>query len=233
MRDEVRQLVALQAKDGLCVELELQLKRLERARVKEGQALARRRSDLEVVRQQVKDLERESRLKNLAVDDLDEQIRGYQRKLSEGIISFKEMQALEEKITNQRQRIGRMEDEALALMEEVEQRRQQLREEEETFKKHERDSSARDRKLKARMTQVTEEISQANQGRSEVAKGVPAHFLSRYEELHSRFNDPVVAIVNGSCSGCKLKLSGNTVERARSSVEIVTCEHCSRILYVG
>jgi hypothetical protein len=232
VREEISQLVALQAKDSQCAGLDAQLKRLEQARVRQTEAVEERRRKVDEVRQQLSDLERKSRLKNLEVDELDEQIRGYKRQLSEGIISFKEMQALEEKIANQRQRIGKMEDEALELMDDVEHRRRLLKEEEDTFKDYERKAAARDGELSSQLGQLSAEIARCREERDNAANEIPSHFLSRYEGLHSLFKDPVVAVVHGSCSGCKLKLSGNTIERARSSIEIVTCEHCSRILYV-
>ena len=151
MREEIRQLVVLQAKDAQCAGLDAQLKRLEQARVRQAEAVEERRRKVDEVRQQLSDLERKSRLKNLEVDELDEQIRGYKRQLSEGIISFKEMQALEEKIANQRQRIGKMEDEALELMDDVEHRRRLLKEEEDTFKEYERKAAARDGELSSQL----------------------------------------------------------------------------------
>jgi predicted nucleic acid-binding Zn-ribbon protein len=54
--------------------------------------------------------------------------------------------------------------------------------------------------------------------------------LRRYDELLRTHDDPIALVQSGVCSGCKLRVSEITVERVRQ--EIVTCENCSRLLYM-
>ena len=60
---------------------------------------------------------------------------------------------------------------------------------------------------------------------------MPPYALAQYEGLRATFPNPVAAIDHGTCGGCKIRVSANTVERVRAGREIVTCEHCSRILF--
>jgi len=230
--EEITLLLTVQEKDQQGVDLSLKVERLEKQKIQVQRRLDEERAAVDRVRQQLQQLEHNSRLKNLEVDDLDMQIREYQKRLNQGIISFKEMEALRTKILNQRERISEMEDEALALMDEIEVTKTRLAEEEKALGEREKEFTARSQEIASRIAQLREEIASCMEERAEVAARIPAHLLTRYENLHTKFNDPVVTILGGTCSGCKLKVSGNAIERARNGAEIVTCENCSRILYI-
>ncbi|HDL86569.1 MAG TPA: hypothetical protein ENH11_09650 [Candidatus Acetothermia bacterium] len=168
---------------------------------------------------------------NLEVDKLDDQIREYQDQLDTGIISFKEMEALRMKISNQRIRIGEMEDEALHLMDEIEETTAQHAREVENLAAREVDLDSEMAKIDVHIEQLRRELDDWKEKRARIVAVLPRHTVQQYDHLHVKFDDPVVPIEKGTCSGCKLTVSGTTVERARDGMEIVTCENCSRILY--
>ncbi|MEA1871695.1 MAG: C4-type zinc ribbon domain-containing protein, partial [Candidatus Bipolaricaulota bacterium] len=182
--------------------------------------------------ERLEELKHESRLKNHEVDTLDVQIHSYRKELKEAIISYKEMEALRVKISNQSERIDEMENVALSLMDQIEEMAVRLN-------KAKVDLSAREEKLNAdcavivdRITQVKEGIERVERERAEIAAKIPSHLFKRYEHLHMKFSDPIVTINDGACSGCKLTVSGTTIGRVRSGLEIVSCENCSRVLYI-
>lgn len=230
--EEITLLLTVQEKDQQGADLSLKVGRLEEQRIQAQHRLGEERAAVDRVRQKLQQLEHNSRLKNLEVDDLDMQIRDYKKRLNQGIISFKEMEALRTKILNQRERISEMEDEALGLMDEIEVTKTRLAEEKKVLGEREKEFTVRSQEIASRIAQLKKEIASRMKERAEVAAKIPAHLLTRYENLHTKFNDPVVTIVDGTCSGCKLRVSGNTIERARNGAGIVTCENCSRILYV-
>ena len=64
------------------------------------------------------------------------------------------------------------------------------------------------------------------------AEGEP--LLGRYRRiLQSKKKHPVAALVGGTCSGCHMKVTAQTVAIARSNQEqnIAACESCGRLLY--
>ncbi len=232
MTEEITLLLVLQGKDQKQADLQSQVKRLEAQKAQVERTLQDERAVVDQLRQNLMELEHTSRLRNLEVDDLDAQIRSYQKRLDEGIISFKEMEALRTKIAHQKERISEMEDEALALMDDIETTKSQLAAAEARLAEREKELDTSCQTINAQIAQMQEEIAAGQKERAEVAAKVRAYLLSRYEKLHTEYEDPVVAITDGTCSGCKLKVSGNTIGRARNSMEIITCENCSRILYV-
>ena len=233
MNEEIQLLLELQGTDRECSELESQAKRLQARAARLERDLEEERAAVQAARQRLAELERASRLKNLEVDELDVHTRQYQKRLDEAIISFKEMEALRTKIASERDRMNAQEDEALAMMDAIDAARVDL-------------SLAGERlveqtaRLMKEAEQVDREADQVRQAiaarlaeRAHIAARTRPHLLARYENLRTEFPDPVVLITNGSCSGCKLRVSGNTVERARNASDVITCENCSRILHVG
>jgi predicted nucleic acid-binding Zn-ribbon protein len=229
---EITQLLDLQLTDGQLHEMSVQIERLRAQQKQNEQRIAAEESTVDRLREQLSQLEHDSRMKNLEVDELDMNIRRYQDRLDTGIISFKEMEDLRAKIGSERVRISTMEDEALVLMETIEEAGEAL-------SRAIADCSAKVEQLRSqiddtasRISEIEGKVSGLTEERAALCGRIPAYLLKQYETLGKRSSEPIALVKNGTCSGCKLKLSGSTIERVRGGMGIVTCEHCSRILYV-
>lgn len=235
MRERLELLLRLQEQDRRIRELEERLRRLTDQRESLEGRIAAHRAELERKREALEGLHHESRRRNDEVDSLDSQIRRYQKELDEGIISYKEMEVLREKIAHSKARMEELADEAIALMNEIDRR-------EEEFTIEEAEAAAREEELRGRIRRVEEEsaarkteLEQAKQQRAELAANVERHLLEQYERLlrDYGYENPIVGVEGESCSGCKMRLSQNTLERLREGRELVVCENCHRILYWG
>jgi predicted nucleic acid-binding Zn-ribbon protein len=71
--------------------------------------------------------------------------------------------------------------------------------------------------------------------REEVFKTLPANLASVYNRLAQRSRDgiAVAEVVNGSCSACFMSLRPQMALEVKRGDQIVTCESCTRILYVS
>lgn len=232
MANEIAQLLELQSIDQQLTEASERIKRLhvDRTRleakiVEADQAFAEQKESL-------KQLEHDSLMKNLEVDELDANIREYQHRLDTGIISFKEMEDLRAKIISERKRIGQMEDEALLAMDTIVQEKESLVAAEQALGERKADLAAAIGEIDTQLAGVDQSIEKLNTQRSTLTGEMTEFLQSRYNSLHKKFADPIAVVSHATCSGCKLKLSGSTIERARGSLALVACEHCSRILYI-
>ena len=232
MLAEITQLLELQATDGRLHEFSIQIDRL-RAQQKQTEArIAKEASAVDQLRERLSQLEHESRMKNLEVDELDVNIRQYQERLDKGIISFKEMEDLRAKIVLERGRISTMEDEALTLMDTIEETKQGL-------ERAVADCEVKTEQLRSQIGDIASridglqtQVTESTEARTELRERIPSYLVQQYETLRGCSAEPIASIQNGTCAGCKLKLSGSTIERVRGGMGIVTCEHCNRILYV-
>ncbi len=232
MLAEITLLLDLQATDVQLHELSVRIERLRAQRKQAEERIVDEESTVGRLRERLSELEHESRMKNLEVDELDTNIRRYQERLDTGIISFKEMEDLRTKIASERGRISAMEDDALVLMDTIEDSKRSL-------ERAVADCAAKVERLRSQIEDIASRIADTQtqadglaEERAALCERVPAYLIKQYETLHQRSSEPIVPIKNGTCSGCKLRLSGSTIERVHGGMGIVTCEHCSRILYV-
>lgn len=99
-------------------------------------------------------------------------------------------------------------------------------------------TSARESALSAVAAAESEVDSEALEllhRRAEVASGVQASLISRYEALRRRLGGTALARLDGRrCSGCHLELSATQLDELRRSPGGVgTCESCGRLLLTG
>jgi uncharacterized protein len=78
------------------------------------------------------------------------------------------------------------------------------------------------------------ELATENAKREAVFITLPAQLASVYNRLAQRSRDgiAVAEVVNGSCSACNMSLRPQMNVEVKKSDKIITCENCSRILYV-
>ena len=231
MLPEIKQLLDLQTIDAQRADASARIDRLQRDLKRLHDAIEEEKSLAASVQDALRELQHNSRMKNLEVDELDSQIRDYQKRLDEGIISFKEMEDLRAKISLERTRIDQLEDDALSMMDSIETRTQEAEDAQTHLSDREATVQQQIRETQDHIDETRRQLAEMDSERVRTVEAAPAYLITQYESLHKRFGNPIAEIKNGTCTGCKLKVSGNTTERARGELGVVTCEHCSRVLY--
>lgn len=71
-------------------------------------------------------------------------------------------------------------------------------------------------------------------GRDAVFQTLPAQLASVYNRLAQRSRDgiAVAEVINGSCSACFISLRPQMLLEVKRGDQIITCESCTRILYI-
>lgn len=195
-----------------------------RARLAEAeQALAKRREEHRKLRLAAQERTSE-------VDATDAKIREYQRKLDHDIIPYKEMEFLREQIQVLRKKLDQLSEEALSLMDAVEEDAKKLAE----YEAHYREQRARLEEeiqvLQNRRGEMKKEEEATEAQLRELVAQLPLHLRQHYEKLVARVPNPVVYVNGQTCGGCHLRLSEATLLKLHEGREVVTCEHCSRFL---
>jgi predicted nucleic acid-binding Zn-ribbon protein len=230
---EIKQLLQLQVIDERLADAASRITRLRGESDHLRRQIEAEHAAVHASREALSRLEHDSRMKNLEVDDLHMQIRAYEKRLNKGIISFKEMEDLRVKIAGERVRINRLEDDALSLMDAIEAEARAHDDAESHLAPKEAALRHQISEAEAEIEETKSQVAESTAERARVVDAVPAYLVTQYEALHAKFAHPVADIRNGTCTGCKLRVSGNTSERARGEMGVVTCEHCSRILYAA
>ncbi|MEP6945098.1 MAG: C4-type zinc ribbon domain-containing protein, partial [Acidobacteriota bacterium] len=79
------------------------------------------------------------------------------------------------------------------------------------------------------------EFTSLTKKRGEAFSTVPARLASIYDRLAQRSRDgiAVAEVVNGSCSACFISLRPQILLEVRQANTIITCESCTRIMYIA
>jgi predicted nucleic acid-binding Zn-ribbon protein len=76
----------------------------------------------------------------------------------------------------------------------------------------------------------SDEIASLRAQKEGAAKLVNDDLLKRYEHIRTAYNDAVVKLRKGACSGCYRAITPQTIIEMRRNDQLFFCEHCGRIL---
>lgn len=183
--------------------------------------------------EQLKRLKMEIKSSELELADATEHIR----KLESQQIHVKtnqEYKALDKEIYEAKARQSRTEDFLLQKMELLEQETEEIRGGRQQLdlqaSELQRESESGEKKIR----EVDGRVTELKAKRSELAATIEDSHLRRYDRIfNSKKGRAIVPLVNRACQGCHLSVPA-AVESIlrRHDDEILTCENCSRILYV-
>lgn len=168
--------------------------------------------------------------RTLEVDATDAKIREYQRKLEHDIVPYKEMEFLRDQVQILRQKLDQLSEEALRLMEAVEEDAKKLSEEEVQYRERRGSLEREIQQVSQRREELKREREALEGKREEILAQLPSSLRQHYEKLKARVPNPVVYVNGQTCGGCHLRLSEATLLRLQEGREVVTCEHCWRFL---
>jgi predicted nucleic acid-binding Zn-ribbon protein len=122
--------------------------------------------------------------------------------------------------------------ENMTALEEVEKEIESRAEEISTLDQKRADALA---EFDAQIERDRADLERVEGGRDAVFKTLPTNLASVYNRLAQRSRDgiAVAEVVNGSCSACFMALRPQMQMEVRRGEQIITCESCTRILYVA
>ena len=208
------------------------------------------RQQVAVIVAQMEAKEREAEEQQRRITELETNNQAMERRLREEEDKIKEKRVRLNRVRNERELLamrrevetmkeanGKLEEEALRLLEQLDQEKKLLA-----------DSHAQIAELQNRLTRETtqvgaqiaalEEETQRERGeRERMTHLVDADLRARYERIFARRGGvAVVEILAGTCQGCHMHIPPHMGNQIRSNVEqntgvIFHCPHCGRMLY--
>lgn len=85
-------------------------------------------------------------------------------------------------------------------------------------------------KQKEREEKISQ-IAEFKKTRHEKEQGLPVEWLEKYAMMQSRVPNPVVPVINGTCSGCFYVVSPQDIMALRRR-KLLQCKECYRFLYL-
>jgi predicted nucleic acid-binding Zn-ribbon protein len=233
VHSELEQLLVLQDRQQKIRQIQTEIKTLPLQRSHLESQLAASAAGVEALKQKGWHLEIDRKRLELDVGTRTETIsrlktQQYQTRKND------EFQAIGHEIERYENEIRRLEDEELEVMlqadkikAELEAAEKAARATKESISRQLSDLETKSKTLESRQEELAKE-------REELAGKVDGDLLGRFERLfNSKGDAAIVAIEHGVCTGCHMKVTTATAAGVKAGKEIVSCEQCGRILYLG
>ena len=156
------------------------------------------------------------------------------KRLYGGTVSAtRELLAMQTDVEHMQARAARLEEDALALLEDREPFDAEVAEIDGEKGRLDAEREAATSRLDAAAVEIDAEIDALNEQRAAVAAEVPAELMATYTRLRDRLDGIGAArLVGTRCNGCHLTLSAIEIDRLKREPPdaLIFCEHCGRIL---
>ncbi len=143
-----------------------------------------------------------------------------------------EFSALNHEIEHAEKEISALEDQELELMEAYDKGLAVVAQAQKDLAVFQEKAKQKKTDLEKRTAAVTAELTGAKEKQAAAEKTVDEEVLSRYRRiLKSKKDVALVPIHGGSCGGCHMKLTSQTVLSAKGGENLASCENCGRLVY--
>lgn len=232
MNESIKQILALQDQDLELDRLQAEIAAIPGKVNAIKKTIQDQKSALEAAK---KDLNQFQLAKKQAEMDLETQetnVRKHAAGLN-GVKTNEAYKALLGEIEKAKTDKSKIEDQILLFMEQIDQAGKVWKEKESISKNEEGALHQQISDWEAKQKMLEAQVIEKKAQRGSVATSLPMGISESYERLRqNRKGAAVVPIVKEQCSGCHMKVSQNLINEVRRGQKIMTCESCSRIVYL-
>jgi len=197
-----------------------------------GQVLAARAS-LAAEKERLEALRVRQRSLEWDTDDLRSKLKAANDKLYSGqVTSAKELINLQKDGEAIQARCSRVEDDALAIMDQVSQVEAGIASSSRDLERLEAGWRSEQEKLGAEAERLRSVIAGLCERRASLASGIASEAVAVYTEARKQKGRAVARVEQGTCRGCGIILSTSHLQQARGNT-LVRCSSCGRILYLA
>jgi predicted nucleic acid-binding Zn-ribbon protein len=232
MKESIKLLLALQERD-------LELDRLSADLAAIPGKIAGIKADinaaktaLEEAKKEVTALQMTRKQKELDLEAQESSIRKHSTELN-AVKSNDAYRALLGEIEKAKQSQSVLEDQILQTMDRVDQANKSWKEKESSYKANESGLLKQITDWEARQKELEQSIAGKRTERQAAFEALPKNLSAQYDKLRKGKRGAAVApIRHEQCSGCHMKVSQNLINEVRRGQKMMTCESCSRIVYL-
>jgi hypothetical protein len=143
-----------------------------------------------------------------------------------------EYKAIEHEISMLQDNIRKQEDGEIELMEQAETIRARVAQLDQKLKQEEAIVKTDESSLDQRLKNIQSEMDQLKAERGGMITDIDPDWLSRYDRTFKHTGDyAIVAVENGSCGGCHMKLPPQVTQDVKRAQHMICCTFCGRILF--
>ena len=233
MNSELEQLLILQDRRQKIRQIQAEIKTLPLERAYLESQLAATEAGVESLKQKGRLVEVGRKKLELDVGTRTESItrlktQQYQTRKNE------EFRAISHEIERYEGEIRKLEDEELELMIEADKLKGEIEAADKSARATKESISRQLADLEIKSKALEKQQAELTNEREALASKIDADVLDQFERLfNSKGDAAIVAGEHGVCTGCHMKVTTATAAGVKAGKEIVNCEQCGRILYLG
>ena len=233
MNSELEQLLVLQDRQQKIRQIQAEIKTVPLERAHLESQLAASAAGVESLKQKARQVEVGRKNLELDVGTRTESIarlktQQYQTRKND------EFQAIGHEIERYENEIRKLEDQELELMIEADKLKGEIDAADKSARATKDSISRQLTDLETKSKALGSQQQELEKERETLAAQIDDDLLDQFERLfNSKGDAAVVAVEHGVCTGCHMKVTTATASRVKAGKEIVSCENCGRILYLG
>jgi uncharacterized protein len=232
MNESIKQLLQLQQRDAELDRMNGELSSIPATIASLRGKIQENKLALENAKKDQIQLQLAKKQKDLDLDAQEAAVRKHTTELN-SVKSNEMYKALLSEIDKAKQSKSTLEDQILEIMEKTDQATKVWKDKESSAKGIEADLQKQIGDCEAKQKEIEGQIS-AKAGEREASAGqLPKALGTQYSRLREgKRTNPVAPIRNEQCSGCHMKVSQNLINEVRRGLKLMSCENCSRIVYL-
>lgn len=144
-----------------------------------------------------------------------------------------EFQALGNEIKHAEEAIQSLEDQQLVLMEKLDAALKQLALDAEVLKKASSENQSGKATLAQKKISLEKSLSEVKALKQEAESKVDPSTLGKYQRIiANKKENALVPLRNGTCGGCHMKVTAQTLIAVKADKDLVSCDNCGRLVYL-
>ena len=229
--NEIERLAALQEMDRRAKEKRELLAALTRDIDERKEGIARQRSELESLQVEHAALEAQRVELDAKLGVEETRIKDSRMRLNR-IRNERELMAMRREIDLAKEANKQLEEQLIAIMEQLEALGTRATEAKETLAGLEADAERQLAEWRERSAGLQQEIDLIGTERTVVAQGLTSSLRAKYEQIFARRGGTaVVEVRNGTCQGCHMNVPPQLFNELQKHRDVRLCPNCHRILF--
>jgi predicted nucleic acid-binding Zn-ribbon protein len=188
------------------------------------------RAALDQAKAEADQIQKDRRAKERELDEETLNIKKKQARLFE-IKTNEEYSAVLKEIEALKEKSSKLETEILELLERADGAARTVADAEKEFKAAEAARQKERVEKEAQLAKLQQDLASFREARKGQASRLDSALLQQYTRLQKTRGVAVVAVKDGSCTGCGIALTPQTYNEVRRNDRMFTCSSCNRIIY--
>lgn len=219
-------------------EVDLEIESGERAleevtsQLGESRAVIKTQKQLELEQERLEESGRQQRSAEWEIDDIATKLAAAEEQLFSGRVRIpKELSNLQHEVEAFKTRRDQLEEQALGIIEQVEQSEAKVAKINGELKKLTADWRHQQKQLGEEMEKLKANLTDLKAKRREMVEEIEPAAYEFYQHLRKGKGIAVARVEQGICRGCRISLPTTDLQQARSG-RLVSCSSCGRILFL-